>query len=127
MLARIKTILTYYDSEPTEIMHGIIWFLVYPVLYYAEYGLNLWLIIPSVLLGFAAIKAVCYHDIATRKAISLGIFLFSTIAITMYFIKGALPTDPSHWGWLVISFCAFANLRRITNCYYRKLKNGNVR
>lgn len=126
MLAKIINILTYYDSEPTEIMQGLIWFLVYPILYYLEFGLNLWIIIPSILLGLATIKAVCYHEVKTRKAISLGVFLFSIIAITMYFIEGALPKDPSHWGWLFVSFSAFINLRSITNCYYRKLKNGDI-
>lgn len=62
MLTKIKNILTYYDSEPTEIMQGIIWFILFPVIYTAEHGLNLFLVILSIMIGFAGIYSVCYHS-----------------------------------------------------------------
>ena len=44
MISRLKRILTYYDSEPTEITQGIIWLIFFPIIYTVEHGLNLFLI-----------------------------------------------------------------------------------
>lgn len=123
MLTKIKNILTYYDSEPTEIMQGIIWFILFPVIYTAEHGLNLFLVILSIMIGFAGIYSVCYHSLKTRKSIAFSTFLFSAIVVVMYIKKGTFIC-PTHWGWLVIWFSAFSNLKRISNRYYTSLQNG---
>lgn len=123
MLTKIKNILTYYDSEPTEIMQGIIWFILFPVIYTAEHGLNLFLVILSIMIGFAGIYSVCYHSLKTRKSIAFSTFLFSAIVVVMYIKKGTFSC-PTHWGWLVIWFSAFSNLKRISNRYYTSLQNG---
>tara|TARA_R110001599_G_scaffold140731_1_gene320920 strand:+ start:867 stop:1235 length:369 start_codon:yes stop_codon:yes gene_type:complete len=122
MLSKIKNILTYYDSEPTEITQGIIWLIFFPVVYSAEHGLNLWLVIISMIIGFTTIYSVCYHPLKTRKTLSLGVFLFSLVVVVMYYIKGNYVC-PTHWGWIVISLSAFFNLKRICNHYYRS-ENG---
>jgi len=123
MLSKIKNILTYYDSEPTEIMQGIIWLIIFPVIYTAEHNLNIFLLIPSTLIGFAGIYSVCYHSLKTRKTIALATFLFSVIVVTMYIIKGDY-TCPTHWGWGLVSISALFNLKRICNHYYRSIGNG---
>lgn len=123
MLTKIKNILTYYDSEPTEIMQGIIWFILFPIIYTAEHGLNLFLVILSIMIGFAGIYSVCYHSLKTRKSIAFSTFLFSAIVVVMYIKKGTFIC-PTHWGWLVIWFSAFSNLKRISNRYYTSLQNG---
>ena len=123
MLTKIKNILTYYDSEPTEIMQGIIWFILFPIIYTAEHGLNLFLVILSIMIGFAGIYSVCYHSLKTRKSIAFSTFLFSAIVVVMYIKKGTFSC-PTHWGWLVIWFSAFSNLKRISNRYYTSLQNG---
>jgi hypothetical protein len=127
MVSRLKTILTYYDSEPTEVTQGFIWMLFYPIIHTVECGLNLWLIIPSFLIGLASIKAACSHPVAVRKTIGLGVFLFSVVVVTYYFLCGQLPSDATHWGWVLISVSAFFNLRRLTNHYYTKHKDGCTR
>lgn len=123
MLSKIRNILTYYDSEPTEITQGIIWLIFFPIVYTAEHGLNLTLVILSILIGFTTIYSVCYHSLKTRKTLALGVFLFSIVVVVMYYIKGTFVC-PTHWGWIVISFSAFFNLKRICNHYYNKLNNG---
>jgi len=123
MLTKIKNILTYYDSEPTEIMQGIIWFILFPIIYTAEHGLNLFLVILSIMIGFAGIYSVCYHSLKTRKSIAFSTFLFSAIVVVMYIKKGTFSC-PTHWCWLVIWFSAFSNLKRISNHYYTSLQNG---
>ena len=123
MLSKIRNILTYYDSEPTEIMQGIIWFILFPIIYTAEHGLNLFLVITSIIIGFCGLYSVCYHSLKTRKTLAFSTFLFSTIVVLMYIIKGNFVC-PTHWGWAMICFSAFFNLKRITNHYYRSLQNG---
>lgn len=123
MLAKLKTILTYYDSEPTEIMQGVIWFLFFPIINTLDTGFNLWLIIPSILIGLASIKGACLYGVRVRKAIGLAVFLFSVVVVTYYFLCKKLPGDPTHWGWVLISASAFFNLKRLTNHYYLT-KNG---
>lgn len=122
MLSRIKRILTYYDSEPTEIMQGIIWFLLFPVVYTIEHGFSLILVLISLCVGFSSLWSACYAKLQMRKNIALSVFSFSLIVVTTYFIKKDLPSCPTHWGWVVISFSAFFNLKRITNHYYASMK-----
>ena len=123
MLQRVRHILTYYDSEPTEITQGVIWLLLFPTIYTAEHGLNIWLVSISIIIGFTGIYSVCYHSLKTRKTIALGTFLFSTVVCVMYLIHEDFRC-PTHWGWLVVAFSALFNLKRICNHYYKKIKNG---
>lgn len=127
MLSRLRTILTYYDSEPTEVTQGVIWLLFFPIIHTLDYSFNLWLIIPSMLIGFASIKGACSHTVGVRKTLGLGVFLFSIVVVTYYFLIGKLPNDATHWGWLLVSISAFFNLRRLTNHYYLKYGNGSSR
>jgi hypothetical protein len=126
MFQRLKEIMTYYDSEPMEIMHGIVWFIFFPLIHSFEFGINLLLIIPSVLIGIASIKSACVHSLSIRKIIGLAGFLFSIAVITYYILSGKLPKDPTHWMWLLIVISSFFNLVRLTNQYYLK-RNGSLR
>ncbi len=126
MLTRIKKILTYYDSEPTEIMQGIIWFILFPVVFTIEHGCNIVLLVLSILVGFSSIFCACYKSVHIRKIIAQSVFSFSLIVVTIYFLNKDLPACPTHWGWVVVSLSAFFNLKRLTNHYYISLKkNGN--
>jgi hypothetical protein len=126
MISRLSKILTYYDSEPTEITQGIIWFIFFPVIYTLEHGLNILAISVSIILGFSTLYAVAYKGLEVRKTMAFAIFLFSIISIILYFFVHNDYLCPTHWGWLVVSFSAFFNLRRITNHYYirKNRKNG---
>jgi hypothetical protein len=124
MFFKIKEIITYYDSEPTEVTQSFIWLVVYPILYTSEHGFNILLVLFSVALGLSSLYSTCYHNLKTRKIMALGVFLFSVIASTMYFIHGGYKC-PTSWLWVLISISALFNLRRICNHYYQKLnKDG---
>lgn len=123
MLSKIKDILTYYDSEPTEITQGIIWLILFPIIYTTEHGFNIYLLISSVIIGFTGIYSVCYHSLKTRKTIALGTFLFSIVVCVMYLVVNKDYTCPTHWGWALVTLSALFNLKRICNHYYQSL-NG---
>ena len=82
MLSRLRTILTYYDSEPTEITQGFVWLIFFPIIHTLDCDFNVWLIIPSMLLGLASIKGACSHTVKVRKTLGLGVFLFSVVVVT---------------------------------------------
>ncbi|BCV02322.1 MAG: hypothetical protein CM15mV51_1440 [uncultured marine virus] len=82
MLSRIKRILTYYDSEPTEIMQGIIWFLLFPVVYTIEHGFSLVLVIISICIGFSSLWSPCYDQYKLEKYF-FSVFCFSLIVVQL--------------------------------------------
>ena len=128
MFSRLKKILTFYDSEPTEITQGIIWFLFFPIVYTLENGLNAFLIILSIIVGFCTLYGVAYSlPLRVRKTLAVSVFLFSVVASIMYLVIHKTYHCPTHWGWLVITMSAFFNLKRITNHYYsKKLKTDGI-
>lgn len=122
MISRLKSIFIYYDSEPMEILQGVIWLFIYPILHIAEHGLDL-LVVPSILIGIAIIKAVCCLSLFYRKNVALAAFLFSVVVVTMSFMYNDLPYGIMHWMWVLISINAIINLNIITNRFYR-ITNG---
>jgi len=123
MFTKLKNILTYYDSEPTEITHGAIWLLGFPIIYTLEHGFNP-IVILSIIIGFCSLYAVANMDLRTRKAIAAAVFLFSIVSVCLFFSHGDWKC-PSHWGWVLISLSAFFNLQRITNHFYRRKHYSN--
>jgi xanthine/uracil permease len=128
MFSRLKKILTFYDSEPTEITQGFIWFIFFPLIYTLEHGLNIFLALLSIVIGFCTLYGVAYQlDLRKRKTLAYAVFLFSVVAVIMYLLIHKNYNCPTHWGWLVISISAFFNLKRITNHYYcKKLKDDGI-
>lgn len=120
MLSKLKGIFIYYDSEPMEILQGVIWLFIFPTLHIVEHGINLFLIIPSILIGIAIIKAVCCLPLFYRKNVALAAFLFSVVAVTTSFLYQDLPYNTMHWMWVLISVNAIVNLNIIANRYYNK-------
>ena len=118
MFSRIQDILTYYDSEPTEITHGFIWLVFFPIIYTIEHSFNP-IVILSVIVGFCAIYATSYLALRTRKTLAMAMFLFSLIALVLFFTKGGYEC-PTHWGWALVALSAFFNLKRVSNHYYRQ-------
>ena len=120
MFSKLKTILTYYDSEPTEIMQGVVWLVFFPIVHTLDCGLNLWFIIPSMALGLASIQGACTQTVKVRKTLGLGVFIFSVVTVVYYFICGKMTSSPVHLGWFMVMISAFFNLKRLSNHYYTK-------
>jgi hypothetical protein len=124
MKNRIINIFSYYDTEPMEILIGLIWFILLPIIWCFEFSCNLFIIIPSILLGIAMIKATCSHPIKVRKTLSYGSFIFSIFVILAFVFRGAMD-NPSHWLWFLPSIISFLNLTTMTSKYYRKQKQSS--
>lgn len=124
MKSRILNIFSYYDTEPMEILVGIIWFIILPVIWCFEFSCNLFIIIPSMILGLAMIKATCSHPIKVRKTLSYGSFIFSIFVILAFVFRGAM-VNPTHWLWFSPAIISFLNLAAMTSKYYRTQKQGS--
>ena len=124
MKSRILNIFSYYDTEPMEILIGIIWFILLPVIWCFEFSCNLFMIIPSILLGISMIKATCSHPIQVRKTLSYGSFIFSIFVVLAFAFRGAM-NNPTHWLWFLPSIISFLNLTAMTSQYYRKQKQSS--
>lgn len=120
----IVNIFSYYDTEPIEILIAIIWLIMLPVIWCFEFSCNLFIIIPSILLGLAMIKATCCHSIKVRKTLAYGSFIFSIFVILAFAFRGAMY-NPTHWLWFLPSVISFLNLTTMTSKYYRKQKQSN--
>lgn len=128
MKSRILNIFSYYDTEPMEIFIGIIWLIILPIIWCFEFSCNLFIIIPSILLGLTIIKATCSHPIKVRKTLSYGSFIFSIFVLLAFAFRGALY-NPTHWLWFLPSIISFLNLTAMTSKYYRQQKqssNGTI-
>lgn len=124
MKSRILNIFSYYDTEPIEIIIGLIWFIMLPIIWCFEFSCDLFIILPSLLLGLAMIKATCSHTIKVRKSLAYGSFIFSIFVILAFLFKGALR-NPTHWLWFLPSIISFLNLTAMTSKYYRKQKQSS--
>tara|TARA_B100001758_G_scaffold91169_1_gene77799 strand:+ start:4775 stop:5155 length:381 start_codon:yes stop_codon:yes gene_type:complete len=120
MLNKLGHILKYYDSEPTEIMQGLIWFLLFPIIYILEVGLNLWILIPSILIGYGTLRAVCFFSLRKRKTFAYACFILSLVVCALFLCDGRLLKDATHLGWIFVAFSALTSLKRVTARYYAK-------
>jgi len=124
MKSRILNIFSYYDTEPMEILIGLIWLIMLPIIWCFEFSCNLFVIIPSIFLGIAMIKATCSHPIKVRKTLSYGSFIFSIFIVLGFIFKGVMA-NPTHWLWFLPSIISFINLTSMTSKYYRKQKQSS--
>lgn len=116
MIKKLGHILTYHDSEPTEVLQGLIWFIFAPVILEAEFFPDLWYVaIISVLIGFGTLHSVVYSSLKRRRVFG---YLYGSIAILFVIIHFSLfntsSWTPMNWGWVVIAISALSNIRRIT-------------
>lgn len=114
MLKKIGHILTYHDSEPTEIIQGLIWLIFAPMVLMMEYP-NLWYInIPSIIIGFGTLYSVVYLGLEIRKYLSYTYGIMALVFVTIFFWDQGLHSNSMNWGWVVITISALSNIRRIT-------------
>jgi hypothetical protein len=122
MFKKLNVILNYYDSEPIEILLGIVWFIFFPIIWSFQFGFKALFITISMLLGASLIKVTCIESLRSRKTLAYGSFLFSIVVIVLLFLnKGMLL--PSNWFWLFPLIMSIINLITVTSQYYRKQKN----
>ena len=114
MIKKLGHILTYHDSEPTEVLQGLIWFIFAPFVLEAEFFPNLWYVaVLSLLIGFGTLYSVVYSSLERRRVFG---YLYGGIAIIFVLIHFTADVDwtPMNWGWVVIAISALSNIRRIT-------------
>lgn len=114
MIKKLLHILTYHDSEPTEIIQGLIWFIFAPSVLMME-NLNMWYIgMISALIGFGTLYSVVYSSLRIRKLFAYLYGIISIVFVTIHF-SDYEPNTWSHmnWGWVVIAISALSNIRRI--------------
>ena len=114
MIKKLINILTYHDSEPTEVLQGLIWFIFAPIVLEAEFFPNLWYVaIISMLIGYGTLHAVVYSSLERRRLFGYGYGLMAIIFVVIHFTADVNWT-PMNWGWVVIAISALSNIRRIT-------------
>jgi len=122
MLKKLNVILKYYDSEPVEILLGIVWLIFFPTIWYFQFGFQTVLITISLLLGLSLIKGTCIESLKSRKTMAYGSFLFSIVVIVLLFLNNGV-SNPGNWFWLMPFLMSTVNLVTVTSHYYRKQKN----
>jgi len=114
MIKKLGHILTYHDSEPTEIIQGLIWLIFAPIVLEAIFP-NYWYVaILSILVGFSTLYAVVYKSLKTRKNIGFAYGFMAILFSTIFFGHQGFHTyNAMNWGWVVITISALSNIRRI--------------
>ena len=121
MLKKLSDILNYYDSEIVELLLGAIWLVFFPIIWTGQYGVNVTLLIISILLGSSLIKGTCGRCLKTKKTLAYGSFLFSIAIIVLLCLNKGIST-PSNWLWTLPLLMSIINLSAVTSQYYRKQK-----
>jgi hypothetical protein len=116
MIKKLRHILTYHDSEPTEVLQGLIWFIFAPMVLEAEFFPKFWyLAIISALVGFGTLYSVVYKSLETRRKFAYGYGIIAIIFVVIHFsLLNTFNWTPMNWGWVVIAISALSNIRRIT-------------
>jgi hypothetical protein len=121
MLKKLSDILKYYDSEPLEIMIGIVWLIFFPIIWSCQFGIQAVLVIISILLGGSLIKSVCGESLRSRKTLAYGSFLFSIVILVLLILNGGLFIS-ANWIWFLPLMMSIITLIQITAQFYRKQK-----
>ena len=116
MIKKLGHILTYHDSEPTEVLQGLIWLIFAPIVLEAEFFPKFWyLAIISMLIGYGTLHSVVYSSLERRRLFG---YLYGGMAILFVIIHFSLFNSfnwtPMNWGWIVIAISALSNIKRIT-------------
>jgi hypothetical protein len=119
---RLREILTYYDSEPTEVLQGLIWLVFFPIVLLSEMaGPVTYLVAPSMVIGLLAIYAAAKSCIKTRLYTSFAYGLLSLIATYVFISNGGLKVHATNWGWVVICISAISNIKRVRQKYLKEM------
>lgn len=125
-LNNLKEIFLFADSQPTEIMLGLLNFvLLLPATWielgwmpiYQFYGLSV---------GFFQLFAVARQDINMRKTASLLSFTVFSTTVTFYALEGYLNNSASHWGWVVLWLSSLSSVKRVHSEYWHTQWNNKI-
>ena len=117
MIKKLGHILTYHDSEPTEVLQGLIWLIFAPAILEAEFFPDLWYVaIISVLIGYGTLHSVVYSSLERRRLFGYGYSILAILFTIIHFTFDSTVNvwTPMNWGWVVIAISAISNIRRIT-------------
>ena len=116
MFKKLGHILTYHDSEPTEVLQGLIWFLFAPMVLEEEFFPNLWYVAAiSAMIGFGTLHSVVYGSLERRRLFGYLYGVMSIVFVIIHFsLFNSFNWTPMNWGWVVIAISALSNIRRIT-------------
>ena len=116
MIKKLGHILTYHDSEPTEVLQGLIWFVFAPIVLEAEFFPKFWyLAIISMLIGYGTLHSVVYSSLERRRVFGYLYGIISIVFVIIHFsLFNSFNWTPMNWGWVVIAISALSNIRRIT-------------
>ena len=115
MLKKLGHILTYHDSEPTEVLQGLIWLIFAPIVLEAEFFPQLWYVaVISAIIGFGTLHSVVYRSLEVRRLFGYGYASLAVLFVMIHFLNEDLVWTPMNWGWVVIAISAISNIRRIS-------------
>lgn len=123
-LNNLKEIFLYADSQPTEIMLGMLNFVLLLPATIIEIGFVPLYQLSGVLIGGYQLLAVARQDIKMRKRASFLSFVIFTTTVTIYALCGYLSNSASHWGWLVLWFSSLSSVKRVHAEFYHRQWNN---
>ena len=125
-LKNLKEIFLYADSQPTEIMLGMLNFVLLLPATLIELGWIPLYQIAGILVGGFQLFAVARQDISLRRNASFLSFVVFTMTIVLYASCGYFSKSASHWGWIVLWLSSLSSVKRVTTEYYHKKWNNKV-
>lgn len=125
-LNNLKEIFLYADSQPTEIMLGMLNFILLLPATLIELGWIPLYQIAGILIGGFQLFAVARQDISLRRNASFLSFVVFTMTIVLYASCGYFSKSASHWGWVVLWLSSLSSVKRVTTEYYHKRWKNKV-
>lgn len=119
-LKNLKDIFLYADSQPTEIMLGMLNFILLFPTTIIELGWIPVYQIYGLLVGGFQLFAVARQDIKLRKTASLLSFTVFSTTVTFYALEGYLNNSASHWGWVVLWLSSLSSVKRVHSEFWHK-------
>ena len=112
-LSKFKEIFLYSDSEPNEVLIGLLHALILPVAMLELMSPNNFLQVGASAVGFFQLYAVLYNGTLRIRKIAVQLATLVAVAtVVNFFLAGML--HGSHFGWLLILIFAIWNLIRVT-------------
>ena len=125
-LNNLKEIFLYADSQPTEIMLGMLNFILLLPATMIELGWIPIYQISGILAGGYQLFAVARQDISMRRNASFFSFVVFTMTIVLYGSCGYFWRSASHWGWVVLWLSSLSSVKRVTTEYYHRKWNNKA-